>query len=432
MRLSGWGRFPWCEARVLSLAQAGEAASFVGREQPFIVRGLGRSYGDSALAQDILLTRRFNHILDFCPSTGALSCEAGVSLDEIIAAFLPRGWFLPVVPGTRFVTVGGAIAGDVHGKNHHSAGCFSSCVRSLVLLLPNGEVRTCSPTDNRDLFTATCGGMGLTGVILAAELALRSVSSSMIEQKVVKARNLAHTLELFEEHGDAEYSVAWVDTLAQGEGSGRSLLILGEHAPGGPLRLAEPKAVTIPSWFPGWLLGRPVAKIFNNLKYSSISANGAQGVVPLHSFFFPLDGLLEWNRLYGRKGFTQYQFVIPKQGGPEGLAAILSRIAGSGLASYLAVLKLFGPANANMLSFPMAGYTLALDFKISSGLPALLHDLDRMVREQGGRLYLAKDARMEPAMLEAGYPGLAEFRDLRRHYGMDTVFSSLQSKRLGV
>jgi FAD/FMN-containing dehydrogenase len=432
MRIQGWGRYPVAEARVLAPATATQTAcALAARDgQPLIARGLGRSYGDSSLAPLVIdsLPRRL--LLDFDAGTGVLRCEAGATLDDLIAVLLPRGWFLPVTPGTRFVTVGGALASDVHGKNHHRDGCFSEHVLEFELMLADGRVLRCARDRHAELFRATCGGMGLTGVLLTVTLRLRRVASAYIDQTTLRAGSLAQALELFERHRDATYSVAWIDCLAGGAQLGRSLLMLGEHAAEGGLTPPPRRTRTLPLDLPPSLLNRHTIGAFNALYFHKPGASRRR--VHYEPYFYPLDGLLHWNRLYGKAGFVQYQFVLPRATGAAPLGAILARIAASGRGSFLAVLKSMGPANDNYLSFPIEGYTLALDFKLEPGLFALLDELDAMVLDAGGRLYLAKDARMSAATFERGYPRHAAFRQVRRDYGADGAFASSQSHRLGL
>jgi FAD/FMN-containing dehydrogenase len=391
---------------------------------------LGRSYGDSALNDRVILTNHFDKILDFDEGNGIVTCESGVSLAELIDAFLPRGWFLDITPGTKFVTIGGAIASDVHGKNHHKVGCFSSCVKSFKLMLPSGEILRCSKSENRELFLATCGGMGLTGVILSAEILLKRVESAYIKRRILKAGCLEKVLELFEQYDEWGYSVAWVDCLAQGKNRGRSLLVLGEHSHDGVLVIPEKKRFSVPFNFPDFVINKSSLSLFNTLYFNLIGKDGSEDRITFDRFFYPLDTIHNWNRIYGNKGFTQYQLVIQKEKGLEGLVKILEKVSNSGLGSFLAVLKLFGAENGNYLSFPMEGYTLALDFKIEPKLFPLLGDLDKIVLEYGGRIYLAKDVRLTSGIFEQGYRGHKEFRKVRMEYGLEGKLQSLQSKRL--
>ena len=376
--IHGWGRYPRIKAQVatpLSPAQLVRETS----GGSLIARGLARSYGDSGLAARVADLRHLDQMLAFDEATGLLTCAAGVSLDDILKVFVPRGWFLPVTPGTRYVTIGGAIASDVHGKNHHVEGSFSDHVTGLNILLGNGEVVFASPACEPELFRATCGGMGLTGVILQATVRLKPIRSSDIIETTIKAPDLEAVLAAFDENASTTYSVAWIDCLATGRDLGRSLLMLGEHAPDGPLVVQSAPPLPVPVDMPSMLLNRGTVKAFNALFYGKALRQRHTRRVPLDPFFYPLDKLGDWNRLYGKPGFLQYQFVLPRADGSVGLRHVLERIAASGRGSFLAVLKAFGQGNANLLSFPMAGYTLALDFKAEPAVFRLLDELDRVV-----------------------------------------------------
>lgn len=432
MLTHGWGRYPKHQAQLLQPQTAQEAAQLLREESPSLGRGMGRSYGDSALADRLISTRQLNRLHSFDAQNGLLACAAGISLGELLAVFVPRGWFLPITPGTKFISIGGAIASDVHGKNHHLHGCFSECVDSIQLLLADGSQVQCSRSERHELFHASCGGMGLTGLIVAATLRLLPIESAYINQTTFKAANLEEALQLFETHSASTYSVAWIDCLANGAALGRSLLMVGEHARDGQLVLPTKSTLSVPLDMPSFLLNRFSVQTFNELYYQRIRKQKSKQRVSFESFFYPLDGIQQWNRLYGKQGFVQYQFVIPKAAGLQGMRAILERISASHRGSFLAVLKTFGAANGNLLSFPMAGYTLALDFKMEAGLLVLLDELDSMVLAYGGRLYLAKDARMSEATFKQSQPNWQQFQEVRAQYGALGKFASLQSRRLGL
>lgn len=434
MKISGWGRYPVKDVRVYTPTIISDIQEYLKQHEDahFIARGLGRSYGDSAMGDTVISTRWLDHILAFDRQTGILCCSPGVNLAQLLEVFVPEGWFLPVTPGTKFVTVGGAIASDVHGKNHHVSGCFCDHVASFDVLVGEGAIVHCSRTEHSDLFYATCGGMGLTGIILSVELRLKPVKSAFIEQTTYKADNLAHVLELFEAQAGSTYSVAWIDCISDGRNLGRSLLMTGEHSDHGGLRFKAPSGIGLPFEMPSVLLNRFSVKTFNTLYYHRVHSRQEKRHVYYVPFFYPLDSISEWNRMYGKNGFTQYQFVIPKAAGPEGLGRILKTIVKSGRGSFLAVLKVFGAENDNLLSFPMEGYTLALDFKIEPELFGLLERLDQMVLEYGGRIYLTKDVRMSAAVFRKSYHGTASFQAVRERYGARGKFVSFQSKRLGL
>ncbi|MDP3759051.1 MAG: FAD-binding oxidoreductase [Ramlibacter sp.] len=417
------------EAQVVEPISAAQCAEVVAKG-PVIARGLGRSYGDSSLGPRMVSTRRFDHLLAFDPDAGVLQCEAGVTLDELLRVFVPRGWLPPVVPGTRYVTVGGAIASDIHGKNHHLDGSFGAHVREIEVLLGSGDRVQASASLNADLFRATCGGMGLTGVILSATLQLRRLTSSQIVETIIRAPNLDAVLEAFAAHSRSSYSVAWIDCVARGFGLGRSVLMLGEHAVEGSLEPAKSVGAQVPLDMPAWLLNRATARAFNALYFRRATDRRRQ--VALDRFFFPLDALSHWNRLYGAPGFVQYQFVVPKAAGPAALREVLRQVSGSSCGAFLAVLKLFGAANDNFLSFPREGYTLALDLKAEAASFSLMDRLDAVVLQHGGRLYLTKDARMSEATFKASYPAWPQFEAIRDRWHAHGRFASGQSRRLGL
>ncbi len=441
MKTSNWGLYPVVDCEERSFTTYRQLYDQVLAHSELIARGLGRCYGDSSLTRNILSTLKFNRILDFDPDTGVVKCQSGISLADLLRVFVPRGWFLPVTPGTKYITMGGAIASDVHGKNHHVAGSISSHIRSMSVMLADGSVYACSKIENPDLYWATCGGMGLTGVILEVELQLFPIETSFIRQETVKARNIYEIMEIFEQSQHWTYSVAWIDCLSKGDSLGRSIMIRGEHAikhdlvsnkqRSGPLKIHKEPALTVPFHFPGFALNSLSIKAFNAAFYMKTRQGTRRSIVHYDPFFYPLDAIHHWNRIYGKRGFTQYQFVLPRERSREGMPAILTRIAENGLGSFLAVLKLFGEQDG-LLSFPMEGYTLALDFPISSRLLSFLDVLDEMVLYYGGRLYLTKDVRMNAETLRKGYPALDEFIAIRKRYLGDTRFHSMQSKRVGL
>lgn len=443
MMLSGWGRYPVVDCRVERFGRGGGLRGLLQRAPTLIARGNGRSYGDAALNADLTLSMLgADRILAFDEETGLLTCEAGVLLDDILRMFVPRGWFPPVVPGTRFVTVGGLIAADVHGKNHHHAGTFGAHVESLTLAAAGGQVRECSRTENADLLRATIGGMGLTGVILSAAFRLQPIETAWISQEVLPAADLDAALALFEASHDWPYSVAWLDTLARGRALGRGLLLRGRplahrelppRLARDPLRPAAGGSLGIPCDAPSRLLNRASIGAFNALWYRLGRArSGAARPVHFEPFFFPLDRIRAWNRLYGRRGFVQYQCVLPRRES-RGVAALLERIADAGQGSFLAVLKLLGAGRAGMLSFPMEGYTLALDFPLREGTLALLDALDAITHAHGGRVYLAKDACCRPDRMRLGYPEWDAFGAVRAAAaGAGPRFASGLSQRLAL
>ncbi|MFL6090658.1 MAG: FAD-binding oxidoreductase [Aeromicrobium sp.] len=428
----GWGRFPVSDGELIRARSTSSIREAV-KSGPVIPRGLGRSYGDSSLGDRMLDLTALDAFLAFDEQTGALTVEAGVSLSEILTVTLPRGWFLPVTPGTRFVTVGGAIASDVHGKNHHKDGTIGDHVVSMKVLVASGEILTVSRTEHPELFHATCGGMGLTGVIVEATVNLLRVNSRNVDETVVKAPNLDAALAAFDQYADTKYSVAWIDLIASGAALGRSLVMVGEHADDGDLVVrSDATLAAVPFSLPSALLNPLSVKAFNGLYYERVRQPVSQHRVGFEPFFYPLDKVAEWNRVYGKQGLIQYQFAIGFEAGRSVLREIVEQIALAGLASPLAVLKVFGPANDNHLSFPLEGYTLALDFKATPDALKLAERLDRLVLEAGGRLYLTKDSRMSAETFHASYSRIDEFESVRLDYGATGVFVSAQSQRLGL
>ena len=430
-KIYGWGRYPQQDAYLHLPASCTSLELIAKQQNSVLARGMGRSYGDSANALNVLQTTYINHFIEFDKATGKLTAEAGITLREILDVIVPSGWFLSVTPGTSYVTLGGAIASDVHGKNHHIAGTFGQHVKSLSMLLGTGEVVTTSPQHHADLFHATCGGMGLTGIIISATIQLLPIKSSFISQKTIKANCVEAACEAFECNSDATYSVAWIDCLSRGKSLGRSVIMLGEHAAQGGLDIDIRQKVSVPFSTPSALLNSVTMKAFNTAYWHRAKHNVSQ-TVSLIPYFYPLDAVGEWNRLYGKKGFLQFQCVVPKLDGIANMRRLLTEISNSGEGSFLAVLKQFGVANESLLSFPTEGYTLALDFKASETAIKTVKKLEDMVVEMGGRLYLTKDAVMQESTFKATYPTWEKFEGVREKYGAIGKFSSTQSKRLGL
>lgn len=436
-KIANWGNYPVMQSNESSFSFPEQLNRLIAGEGSLIPRGNGRCYGDASLSGHTVSTLKFDKILSFDSVNGLFECQSGLTLDQILTVIVPRGWFLPVTPGTKFITVGGGVASDVHGKNHHVDGSFSGHIVDMDLVTESGVSITCSPTLNGDLFDATCGGMGLTGIITRIKFRLKKIETSFIRQKQIKARNLEEVIRLFEEYKDYTYSVAWIDCLKKGNEFGRSILMLGEHATPedlsekqkqDPLQLPLGKQITFPVDLPGWVLNPFTVKAFNYLFYSKNFKREINNVIGYEPFFYPLDAILHWNRGYGKSGFVQYQFVLPLNA-KQGLIEILNAISNKGLGSFLAVLKVFGKQES-LISFPREGYTLALDFPVRPGLMAFLDELDKIVLHYGGRLYMSKDARMKPGVLEQGYPDLDKFRGIVRKYNPNRKFRSLQSDRL--
>jgi decaprenylphospho-beta-D-ribofuranose 2-oxidase len=423
---------------------AGDVAALLASPPPrgVIARGLGRSYGDAA--QDagglVLDCTALAPSLRIDPDAGTVTCSAGLSLDRLMRDLLPLGWFVPVTPGTRYITVGGAIAADVHGKNHHADGSFGDALLSLTLVLPGGSIVTVSPSDDPELFWATVGGLGLTGVVTEATFRCIPVETSRMVVDTQRTANLDETFAVLTATDERyRYTVAWIDLLAQGPAMGRSVLTRGDHAPlsalskraaRAPLAFAPEVRLAAPPWAPSGLLNRFTVQAFNELWFRKAPVSRCGEVQSLTAFFHPLDAVAGWNRLYGARGLVQYQFVVPF-GAEDTLRGIVSELSSARVASFLAVLKRFGPGNGGLLSFPTAGWTLALD--IPNGdrrLAAMLRSFDAAVASSGGRVYLAKDATLDPDALERMYPRLEEFRKVRARVDPDGALRSDLARRL--
>jgi len=427
-KYESWGRYPQVKAaKVVQPTNYDEIPLLQSFTHPVLAYGMGRSYGDSCLNENGILldTRNLSILKGFDRRRGVLRCEAGFTLADILEALVPQGWFPPVLPGTKFVTVGGAIANDIHGKNHHRAGTFGCHVPQFELLLSDGRKLLCSREQNRVLYEATIGGLGLTGLILWADIQLKPVRSGFIEAESIRFENLEAFLELSEiSDKKFEYTVAWIDCMAKGKKLGRGIFMRGNHAEtvlGQHTRSASERRINFPFNAPSFLLNRFTVKMFNLFYYYKELLKKQHTTVPYESFFFPLDAILNWNRIYGKRGFFQYQCVVPFTDGHEAIRQILILIARSGNASFLGVLKTFGQvASPGMMSFPRPGVTLALDFaNLGDKTLQLFRELDAIVLGAGGALYPCKDARMPHEMFVAGFPRVKEFRE-----NIDPQFSS--------
>lgn len=438
MMLSGWGRYPREECAVSRPVSEDDLRTLVAKG-PLIARGNGRGYGDCAQNRGATVDmRRFNHMLAFDPASGQIIVEAGVLLSDIIETFLPRGWFPAVTPGTKFVTVGGMVAADVHGKNHHRDGSFGMFIDWLDVLGSDGAVKRCSAQQDAELFHWTIGGMGLTGVIVRVAFRLRRIESGWIRQQILPAANLDAAMRLFDENDSATYSVAWIDCLARGRALGRSAIMLGEHAAADelpPSRRSAPFATPrrkmrgVPVDAPSALLNRLTVRAFNAAYYHRQMMRTGEQLVDWDSYFYPLDAMANWNRIYGARGFMQFQCVLPTDSARAGLTELLNSIGESGLGSFLAVLKRMGPGREGCFSFPLDGYTLALDFPVSPRTLDLMTRLDAIVLAHGGRFYLAKDSRMSAETLRRSDARTSDFIAARRAHAT-AAFQSSQSKRL--
>jgi len=432
--LSNWNNYPVVKASYQSPYFREDITESIVQASEIIARGNGRCYGDASLGNNVISMLKYNNILQFDKELGVIACQSGVLLSDILEVIVPNGWFLPVTPGTQFITIGGALASDVHGKNHHKEGSFADFVLDFFLLKPDGTIAQCSKTTNVELFWYTMGGMGLTGIILEVTFTLKRISSQFIKEKQIKASCLSEILELFETYNAYTYSVAWIDCLKSGKGFGRSILMLGEHATHEEVgdRVSKKKTeFTIPFYFPSFTLNSTTIKAFNTLFYHKNLKQVSEGIVPYKPFFYPLDAIYDWNRIYGKRGFLQYQFVIPQAVGKKGIEVILKRISQKKIGSFLAVLKSFGPGTVP-LSFQMSGYTLALDMPLVNGLFTFLDELDKIVAEYGGRIYLSKDARMNSEIYYKTYPRSYDFAQFVSNLDPNSKVVSNLSKRLKI
>jgi len=446
MLLAGWGNVLQQRAQVYRPEKLSDSRDIVAANADsatLVARGLGRSYGDASLndAGAILLNTQLNRFNAFDPATGVVECEAGATFEDLIEVFLPRGYFPPVTPGTKFVTLGGAVAADVHGKNHHRDGSIASFIESFDLLTAASQTLRCSRQENVDAFWATLGGMGLTGIIQSVRLKLRPVETGYVLVDQKKTRNLDQTLAAFiEADQDYAYSVAWIDCLAKGTALGRSVLMRGNHAKAAdlpaelshlPLQPPAKRRGRVPFNFPSFALSPFTVRLFNARYYASHP--DGRHISHYEDYFYPLDSIESWNRIYGRRGFYQYQAVFPTQDGDRCLRSLMEKLSDAGSASFLAVLKTMGPASGGILSFPIPGLTLALDLpNAGASTVQLLDELDEVVLKYGGRVYLAKDACMKRESFERMYPDLPKFKQIKANLDPRNRFSSSLARRLGI
>tara|TARA_A100001015_G_C15037932_1_gene737578 strand:+ start:1229 stop:2545 length:1317 start_codon:yes stop_codon:yes gene_type:complete len=438
MNISGWGKFPKHNSKLSKPYNLDELFLLVKNDQS-IARGNGRAYGDSAInKKNTIISKNFNKMISF--NDGCLVAESGVLLKDIIDTFLPRGWFPSVSPGTKYVTVGGMVAANVHGKNHHNEGSFYNFINWIELIDKNNDILRISKDSNKELFDWTVGGMGLTGFIYRVSFNLKKVGSSWIKQRSIITKNLEETLDVFDKVHDSTYSVAWIDCLSGGKNLGRSIVIIGEHAEKKDLtNLANKKLFNLNKKnifsiyfnFPKFILNPVTVKLFNIIIYFKAKYSRKELIVDWDKFFYPLDKILGWNKIYGKRGFIQFQCVIPLENAKEGLTEILKKTYSKNIGSFLTVLKKFGEGQSGF-SFPMPGYTLAMDFPVSRKVLLLLEELDEIVIKHKGRFYLAKDSRMTSHVLKKTDERYKQFKEFRKKNMFEKNYNSEQSLRLDI
>ncbi len=428
MLISGWGNYPKLEAKVITAESIKDIKENL--DNRLIARGMGRSYGDSANAKVVIGTNKINKIINFDDEIGLITVESGATIRNILELIVPSGWFFPVTSGTSRVTIGGAISSDIHGKNHHNAGTITEYLIEMNILIGNGQIINCSKEKNVDLFYATCGGMGLTGIITSAVIKLKKIKSYIINERQIKTKTIDETFNKLEEFNNSSYSVAWIDLLTNKKYLGRGIVSLGEHSEEKNLNFKLKKTINIPYYTPSVFISKNIIKAFNFFYYNKPLIEYKN--ISLEKYFYPLDTIDNWNRIYGKNGFVQYQFQLPLLDCLKNLKLIINKIYESKAYVTLGVLKKFGKANKNLLSFPDEGFTLALDFKMSKNTLHLIRELDEIILSMSGRVYLTKDATLTESTFKKMYKNWSEFENIRSKYFAIGKFESSQSIRLGL
>lgn len=405
-----------------------EVKKIISSNQNIIPSGGYRSYGDSAISDQIINSKKFNRIISFDEDNGILKAQSGVNIKELLNFLIPKGWFLKVTPGTKYATLGGCVASDVHGKEHHKEGCFSECVKRIKLIINNEKILVFSQKDFPDLFNATCGGMGLTGFISEVEIQCKKIESSQIKYQKKLNKSLEEVFLCFEKFENYNYSVAWLDTIKKKDNY-RSVFIFGKFFDN--FKFLTSNKNKIPVLFNIKIINNITILFFNYLYFFWNSITKKSGITDYDSFFYPLDKIKNWHRLYGKKGFVQYQFIIPKNESREAILEILEYMNKNYFYSSLAVLKLHGKNNNNFLSFPLSGYSLAMDFHINDKTYFHLEKIDKIVLKYNGKIYLTKDSRLEKNSFNKIYPDYNKILQIRKKFRAIN-FSSNQSKRLGI
>ena len=396
-----------------------------------ITRGLGRSYGDSSLDNNIISLKNYEKFIKFDSELGTLECSTNCSLNELLKLIVQKGWFFNVTPGSKFITIGGAIASDVHGKNHHLDGSFCDYVFSFKIITSEGILYNCSKEENLELFHASCGGMGLTGIIISVKIKLLKIKSKIINTEIVKTKNLDETIKSFKKFNENKYLVAWVDAIAKKEHIGRSIFFIGNHSNEGDLNFLEKIKFSIPKIFPGFLLNKYTIRFFNRIYYF-IHKNNKKVKQNLNNFFYPLDSIGSWNNLYGKNGFIQIQILITEKNFEEVICKTLEFFQYKKQFSFLTTLKELGIGNDNYLSFPSKGYTLTLDLKMNKDLKAIYEEFELLLMKYKTKVYLTKDSFMSKKYFEDTYKKLNKFKEIKNKYDPLNVIKSFQSRRLGL
>ena len=430
--LSGWGKnininsniyFPKNNKDISNLFKEDKISNL-------IPRGLGRSYGDSSLGENIISLKDYSKFINFDEQSGILECSANYSFNEILKLIVKKSWFFNVTPGSKFVTMGGAIASDVHGKNHHLDGSFSDYVISLKIITGEGILYNCNKDENSNLFHSTCGGMGLTGIIVSGKIKLLKIKSKFIDAQIIKTKNLKDTIQKLKKLSNHKYLIAWIDALSKNESIGRSVIFIGNHSEEGDLVFSEKLKITIPKIFPGFLLNKYIIKSFNKIYYF-LHRNDKKFKQTLDNFFYPLDNINNWNNLYGKNGFIQIQILIQEKEFEKIIYEILKFFQDQKQYSFLSTIKEMGPGNINYLSFPCRGYTLTLDLKMNKDLKKIYQEFELLLQKYKTKVYLTKDSFMSKKYFKNAYKDLNKFKEIKEKYDPLKLINSFQSQRLG-